>query len=250
MTLRQGIVVAVHPEDHAVDLLMVDNGERLVGVQVQSANGSSRSGSIDLPEAPKRQKKWDITEATDMETIAFVDYVSGRNNPVVTGFRIPQVNSMLSKDPAVTLSRSKSDVMRYDDGKGNFGILHPSGAFIAVGATPDVYDFPSMADGALTLDRNTEQKTYMRVALGGQAVDIVMSPDGDLKISLKKDFTLECQSGTVKATEGLTFDTPKAHFTGEVTSEKDMIAGTVSLQKHLNTGVVKGGDKSGPPATS
>lgn len=246
MSLRKGIVVAVHASDHSVDLVMVDDGSRKVGVQVQSPNASGRAGTVDLPDVPTRKNKWDITEKVDWDVHATVDMI-GRN-PVVTGFIYPQVNKMLSSDPKVSIQRTKSDVLRYDDGNGNFGIVHPGGAFIAVGSTPDVYTFPSMADGAMAPDRNTDQKTYMRVSLGGQAVDIVMSPGGDLKITLKKDFTLECQSGTVKATEGLTFDSPTAHFTGEVTSDGDMIAGTVSVQNHVNTGVQKGGDNSGPPA--
>jgi porphobilinogen synthase len=45
--LKKGIVVAVHPEDHSVDVVLSD-GRRLTGVQVSTPNGSTRSGTSDM----------------------------------------------------------------------------------------------------------------------------------------------------------------------------------------------------------
>lgn len=94
MALRRGIVVAVHPADHSVDLVMSDNGARLIGVQVMTSNGSTRSGSVDLPDVIEKTNKWDVSKPTGQDMIAMVDTMRGQ--PVVTGFLYPQVNQMLS----------------------------------------------------------------------------------------------------------------------------------------------------------
>ncbi len=192
---------------------------------------------------------WDITKTTGQDMIAFVDYV-GRN-PVVTGFRFPQINQMLFKDPKMKFSRHQSDVMSYIDGSGNMGILHPGGAFIQIGSSPEKPDFASKnADASLSPDRNTDSKVYLRVALAGNVAELTMTPDGGCTLKLAKDLDIECDKATIKAPGGMTFDTPDAHFTGNVTSDGDMVADGVSLVNHENTGVVKGGDNSGPPAKS
>lgn len=203
---RKGIVVATHPEDHSVDLVMVDNGERLIGVQVEAGSASSRSGSIDLPEAPQRKDKWDITQETDQEIHAIVDYV-GRT-PTVRGFLFPQINQMLFKDPKMRFNRHQSDVMSYTDGDGNFGIMHPSGAFIQVGEKPEKPELASKnADASLKPDRNTGKKVFLRVALAGNVAELTMTPDGTCTLKLEKDFDVEAQGNiTMKAKGNMTLE--------------------------------------------
>lgn len=246
MSKRKGIVVATHPEDHSVDLVMVDNGERLIGVQLQTPSGSTRTGSVDLPAVPEKKDKWDITKDTGQDMHAIVDYV-GRT-PIVTGFLYPQINQMLFKDPKMRFNRHQSDVMSYTDGDGNFGIMHPSGAFIQVGEKPEKPELESKnADQSLKPDRNTGKKVYLRVALAGNVAELTMTPDGTCTLKLQQNLEIECDKASVKAPGGMTFDTPKAHFTGEVTSDGDMTAGDISLQKHKTSGVKSGSDTSDKP---
>lgn len=201
MSLRKGVVVGTHPEDHSVDLVMVDDGSRLVGVQVQTQNGSSRSGTVDLPAVPEKKNKWDITEQTDQEMLALVDYV-GRN-PVVTGFLYPQINQMLFKDPKMKFGRHQSDVMNYIDGDGNMGILHPSGAFIQIGEKPEKPELASKnADASLAADRNTGKKVFLRVALAGNAVELTMTPDGTCTLKMEQDFDLQAKGNINMKAEG------------------------------------------------
>ena len=75
MSFRKGIVVDTHPEDHSVDLVMTDDGSRLIGVKVLSQNGSSRSGSVDMPEVSGRKNKWDISQKTGQEVLAAVAFM-------------------------------------------------------------------------------------------------------------------------------------------------------------------------------
>lgn len=197
---RKGIVVATHPEDPSVDIVMVDDGSRLTGVQLMAPMGASaRTGSIDLPEVPEKKDKWDITKETGQDMIAIVDYV-GRT-PVVTGFMFPQISQMTFKDPKMRFNRHQSDVMSYIDGDGNMGIMHPGGAFIQIGEKPEKPELASKnADASLKPDRNTGKKVFLRVALAGNVAELTMTPDGTCTLKLEKDFEVEAKGNiTMKA---------------------------------------------------
>ena len=197
---RKGIVVATHPEDPSVDIVMVDDGSRLTGVQLMAPMGASaRTGSIDLPEVPEKKDKWDITKETGQDMIAIVDYV-GRT-PVVTGFMFPQISQMTFKDPKMRFNRHQSDVMSYIDGDGNMGIMHPGGAFIQIGEKPEKPELSSKnADASLKPDRNTSKKVFLRVALAGNVAELTMTPDGTCTLKLEKDFEVEAKGNiTMKA---------------------------------------------------
>lgn len=231
MTLRQGVVVATHPEDHSVDLVMVDNGERLIGVQVQTPSGSSRTGTVDMPEVPERKNKWDITKPTGQDMIAFVDYV-GRN-PIVTGFRFPQINQMLFKDPKMRFSRHQSDVMSYIDGDGNLGIMHPSGAFIQIGEKPEKPELANKnADASLAADRNTGKKVHLRIELAGNVARLTMTPDGTCELLLEKDFDLKAKGNIGLEAEGNIKLKAGGTFTAESGGKASINGSTV----HLNEG--------------
>ena len=197
---RKGIVVATHPEDPSVDIVMVDDGSRLTGVQLMAPMGASaRTGSIDLPGVPEKKDKWDITKETGQDMIAIVDYV-GRT-PVVTGFMFPQISQMTFKDPKMRFNRHQSDVMSYIDGDGNMGIMHPGGAFIQIGEKPEKPELASKnADASLKPDRNTGKKVFLRVALAGNVAELTMTPDGTCTLKLEKDFEVEAKGNiTMKA---------------------------------------------------
>jgi hypothetical protein len=198
MSFRKGIVVEVHPEDHSVDLVMADDGTRLVGVQVITPNGSTRTGTVDLPAIPKRANKWDVSQPTGQDMHAIVGYV-GRN-PVVTGFIFPQVNQMLSKDGQLRLMRHQSDVMTTIDGDGNIQLAHPSGLFLRIGADPELQDFTGKnADANSKADRNTGTTPYVRLAMAGGKAVLTIAPDG--AVSLTTETTVDVQAkGNVAVT--------------------------------------------------
>lgn len=223
MSDRIGYVVAVHPEDHSVDLVMADNGERLIGVQVPTLNGSTRTGTIDLPAVPEKKDKWDITQLTGQDMKAIVGYV-GRN-PVVRGFLFPQVNQMLSKDPKMRIDRHQSDVMTTLDGDGNFQWSHPSGMYIRVGESPDKVDMAGKnADGSAAFDRNTGRKVNLRIGFPGGAYELTITPDGKLSMLAKQGFEVEAQAdSSVKA--------PKLTLDADVEITKSLkVAGETKLQ--------------------
>lgn len=216
MAMRKGIVVATHPEDHSVDLVMVDTGERIIGVQVMTSNASSRSGTVDMPAVPEKKDKWDITQDTGQEMHAIVGYV-GRT-PVVTGFLYPQINQMLFNDQKMKFSRHQSDVMTSIDGDGNISLQHPGGAFIQIGEKPEKPELASKnADASLKPDRNTGKKVYLRVELAGNVARLTMTPDGTCELLLEKDFNLKAKGdidmeaeGDIKMKAGGTFSAESA----------------------------------------
>lgn len=195
---------------------MTDTGERVIGVQVMTPNGSTRSGTVDLPAVPEKADKWNIEKLTGQDMIAFVDYV-GRN-PVVTGFRYPQINQMLLKDPKARLSRHQSDVISYIDGEGNISLQHPGGAFIQIGASPEKTDLAGKnADASLAVDRNTDSKVYLRVELAGNVARLTMTPDGTCELLLEQNFDLKAKGninmeaeGDIKMKAGGTFSAESA----------------------------------------
>lgn len=255
--LRQGFVVEVHPDDHSVDLVMMDDGSRLVGVQVQTPNGSRRTGTVDLPEIPKRKNKWDISKKTDDDMIATVDYI-GRT-PIVTGFLYPQVNRMLLKDGRTRIMRHQSDVIETIDGRGNYQWVHPSGLHIRMGETPDLEPIQN-ADGGAAADRNTDVKPYIRVGLPGGKMTITVNPDGQIQIDTQDEVILNAQKAvTVHSDESITLDTPTVNVTHDLNVGGALnVAGATALHditsngkdisdkhRHLNSG---GPSTGGPVA--
>lgn len=259
MALRKAIVVASYPKDHAVDLIMVDNWARFVGVQVSTASGSARTGSNKIPRVRDRgEDKWVISRQTEQEVMALVDFVG--KIPVVTGFLFPQISQMTFDEEGLEFERTDSDVIRYTDAEGNTGLLHPSGAYITMGTKPDRRNFGGgNFDKNLAIDRNTETKPYFRIGMAGNVVELTFTPEGKVRLLAQDEIYAECTQATVKASDGILLDTPMVHATGkmhvdgdittngQVKSDGDQIAGTISQINHVHPGVEKGGDKTKEP---
>lgn len=258
MALRKGIVVATHPRDHSVDLVMVDNYARVIGAQVVAPTGSARTGSVKLPEVRDRADKWDISSQDGQAIIALVDYVG--TVPVVTGFLYPQISQMTFDDPALEFDRHTSDVIRYTDGKGNSGLLHPSGAYITMGTSPDRRDFSGTNyDKNLAVDRNTDTKPYFRIGMAGNVIEVTFTPEGKVQLIAQENVEVHCKEAQVIASDGILLDTPLVHITqalhvdGAVTtnstikSDGDQVAGSISQIGHVHGGVQSGGSKTAPP---
>ena len=91
MMLRLGRVVAIHPEDNSVDILMTDDGARLAGVQVLASVASTRSGLVDLPipaQPHDENAKWDIAQATEEDVIAAINDKSLKAKKMGNAYRI------------------------------------------------------------------------------------------------------------------------------------------------------------------
>lgn len=229
MNLRQAIIVEVHPSDHSVDLVMVDDGTRHLGVQVATPNGSARTGTVDLPAVPQRDDKWDITKRTGQDMQALVAFV-GRN-PVVVGMLYPQVNQMLLKDPKARRQRHQSDVETLVDGDGNIQITHPSGTYIRIGEAIEVDTLDGKYADTSATDRNQAKRVNIHIGMADGALELTLSPTGAVSLRCNQGITVDAgQAVNIKA-PSVTLDTPETHLTGNLTVDGETtLTGAVSTQ--------------------
>jgi GpV Apex motif len=231
--MKKGIVVATHPGDHSVDVVLSD-GRRLTGVQVLTPNGSARSGTFDMPAVPERRgDRWDIRETNGQDQVALVEFVG--EVPVVVGFLFPQVSQMTFDDPKLRVTRHQSDVMSVVDGDGNMQITHPSGAYIRLGETADAVDLSAKnTDASLATDRNAGRKLFLRVVVPG-AFDLKITPEGQLTLTLER-------GAVIDAPDGITLNTPLVSV-----PNGDVVASGISLVQHVHGGIEPGPSNTGVP---
>ena len=204
MSLRVAVIVETHPQDHSVDLVMVDDGTRHLGVQVLSQNASARTGLLDMPKIVPVGDKWDITKANGQDMKALVAF-TGRT-PVVLGTLFPQVNQVLLKDPEVRRYRHQSDVETLIDGNGNIQLTHPSGTYIRVGESVEADTLAGKHADTSATDRNTGRRVNIHIGLAGGVLELTMTPDGAVSLKCAQGLTLEAgQNSTIKS-PNLTLD--------------------------------------------
>lgn len=230
-------MVDTHPEDYSVDLVMLDDGSRIVGAQVMSHNGSARAGSVDLPSIGKKKDKWDLAERTDNETTAIV--ATMRGHPVVLGFIYPQVSEMTFDDPDRRMSRHVSDVYHTIDGKGNVQFGHPAGVYVKIGASPEPDDFSSKNfDKNFAPKRNADTPVAFRY--GNKDSYFEMLPNGEVNI-VAKVVRVTCDGHTT------TISADGVHTPDRVVADTDVLGGGISLKTHQHSGVRGGPDNTGAP---
>ncbi len=242
---RKAIVVECHPEDNSVDLVMCDDGARLSGVPVMAHSASARSGSVDMPEMPKKtgESKWDITQrhGQDMEALVAV---MGRGNPLVVGFIYPQISQMTFKDPKRKFSRHQSDVYHTIDGNGNFEFYHPCGAYVRIGESTEHEDLEKKNfDESLKLDRNKERSVKIHLSTKAGHAYITLDPGGDIVIHAEK-------SVTISGLEAVNINAKDINLNGKVNISGGHVKhnGKNIGDTHVHGGVTPGGGESGPPA--
>lgn len=242
MSARIGIVVAVHPTDHSVDLVMADDGSRLVGVQVTTPNGSTRSGTVDLPEITPSGDKWDIRKPTGQDMKAIVSFVG--TNPVVTGFLYPQVNQMLMKDGKARRYRHQSDVETLIDGDGNIQVTHPSGTYIRIGEAVAVDTLAGKHADTSSTDRNTAKQVSVHIAMAGGKATLTFAPDGSVSLVTKSTVNVKADGQVKIEAPSVLLDAAETKLTGNLevlgtTTLKDVTSNAKdvgSTHTHLNSG--------------
>ena len=253
MKLRQGIVVATHPEDHSVDLVMIDDGSRMVGVQVLTPNGSQRTGTFHMAPVTREGDKWDISKRTDQDQYAVVGFIN--THPVVVGYLFPQINQMNLKSDRTFYFRHHSDVTVRVNEFGALSINHPGGLGISIGTpgAPEGQD-DSAADEQ-GISRNDNIYPDLTISLRGNnsskpgAFSLSVGPDGRLSISSRESITIGASESMTLIAKKLTLqaekirmETPLVEVAGDVLTDQG-----VSHNTHVHGGIVRGGaDTDGP----
>lgn len=184
-----GRVVAVHPEDNSVDIVMVADGARLAGVQVLAGAGASRrSGRSGLtePTQANANDKWDRSTATDCDEIACVGYINGRQ-PVVIGFLFPQIAQTLFARKNFFVDRHPSDWYQTVDDAGNVEFSHPSGTFLRFAESPEHEDLTGLDfDKNWKIARNTTRAPWFSLMVKNAGVEkarLRIDPNGNVTFS-------------------------------------------------------------------
>lgn len=264
MSLKLGIVTAVHPEDRSVNLVMVEDGSRLAGVQVLGEMLTDRSGRFDLHETGTSADgdEWSVTAARDQQqVIAAVGYI-GRT-PVVLGFMPQQILQMTFKRLNFRIDRHPSDVYSSLDNEGNFEWSHPSGSFVRVAEDPEHEDLTGQdADGKFKVDRNTARAPWLSVLIknsGAEVARVRIDPSGNVALDHAGNLTSHTGGNAAITVDGTT----TATLTGAAVLNAPAgltINGNVATvgtltnngknvgSPHTHTNVKAGIDTSGPPS--
>lgn len=150
MELKLAKVVKVHPQHRSVDLVFLSGGVQLSGVPVMTHNGTSSSGSFDLPSpVVDEDKPWDTSLLGKRDMVAVVG--SAGDYPIVLGFLMPQISEMMFEEENLRVDRHVSDVYTVHDAQGNVTLNHPSGSHVFIGP-----DSPRRVDG-MDYDKQSKQ---------------------------------------------------------------------------------------------
>lgn len=238
MNLRIGRVAAVHPEDHSVDLVMVDDGSRLVGVQVLAQGAGTSTGVFDLPDPDAPPDKWDLRQRTGREAMAVVGQLS-QASWVVLGFLFPQVSQMTFADGRY-FHRFPSDVYMTVTKAGDCELSHPNGDFIRLGASPAHEDLSGANfDANLSRGRNTGASLHLRAKIG--TTTLTIAPGGHVTLEHAGNLTINT-GGNAAVTAGGTATVTSGGAATVQAPSVTLDAPTVSCTGNLNvTGVTSTG---------
>lgn len=248
--MKIGYVTATHPEDHSVDLVMLDDGSHLAGVQVMAGAASTRSGDNDLPApgAPPSGDKWSVTDLrSGQDLIAVVGYI-GRV-PLVFGFLFPQVCQMLFARTGFRVDRHTSDWYTTVDANGNVEMAHPSGTFVRVAENPEHEDLTGQDfDKKWKIDRNTTRAPWLSVMLknaGAEVMRLRCDPAGNVTLHNVGTLTAQVDGNTAITTPQLTL-TGKLIVNGDVATTGALTNNGTNVGSSHTHSDPQGGRTGGP----
>lgn len=214
---KRGRVVAIHPEDYSCDIVLLADGSRLVGVQIQSQSASTNTGLADLAQmAPSPDgSHWNASQKTGRDIIAIVGWCDG--TPFVNGFLFPQICQMTFAEANRKVDRHASDFYHTIDGAANAEWYHPSGTYLRMGSTPAHEDLTGKDfDGKWAVTNNTATAPHVQLVVanaGAVKCTINVDPSGNVSVISASG------SASFVFPGGSTFDTPLATFTGDVKAD-------------------------------
>lgn len=243
--LKQGKVVAIHPESNAVDLIMNRTGERLSNIQVLAPNASTRTGRSGLatPTPASGSDPYSIIETNNLDIWAAVAMMDGY--PVVVGFRFPDICQMLFLAGGRRIDRHESDLYTSIDAEGNFELYHPSGTYFRIGASNAHEDLTGLDfDGNWKITQNTTStpQVHLTVANGGAV---------KASVNIDQNGNMTTAAATWTHTGPMTVDGAFAVSGAGITvTGGDVVADNYSLKTHPHSGVQTGSGQSGPPVAA
>lgn len=241
----------VHPEHNAVDVTMLHDRRRLVGVPVISMSASGNTGVIDLPIPTLTtggEEKWESQNTKDRDIVAIIGFSEG--TPICFGFIYPPVSQMNFEGEIAQerrIQRHASDVYETIDKDGNCEFYHPSGTFLRFAEDPEHFDLSGKDyDKKWNIKKNKDKKPYIRLevhAAGEKKARITVSPKGEVEVLCDDQVAVNTQKGVdVIAQEDVTVDTQadvKVTAQGDVSVDA---GGEVSITAGSGVTITAGGE--------
>lgn len=244
-------VAAVHPEDHSVDIVMVDGSGRYPAVQVLAIGAGTNTGLVNMPAPTASADKWGLAEKTGNDALAVVGFLAP-GVPIVLGMLYPQVNGMLFADGR-KIDRHSSDVYSTVDAQGNAEWYHPSGTFVRVGASPAHEDLTGKDyDANWQISKNTGAAVHLVATVanaGAVKATLDIDPSGNITLTHQGNLTVNT-TGTAHVTSGgnatvtaphLEIEATSTHMTGTLTVE-----GLLTYKAGLSGSGGSGASMTGP----
>ncbi len=257
--LRLARIIAVHPQRRRVDVVFLDNGQRVADVPVAAGAVASDSGSWAVPSAPRPAND---SQAADLPTsgramIAVCGFAADR--PMVIGFHQPGTGAMAPSEQDRAIYRHPSGTYATVAPDGTVEVKHASGAHLRIGAggTAPVPGVPAGGGGAAPT-----------VTLKTENVELKIAPDG--KVTLEASNNVEMTTPTLKVngnveiagnlsvaaaggggatvtmTGNIVLD-GNMSASGNLAADGEVQAGSIPLTSHRHQNVQPGGGNSGTP---
>lgn len=243
-------VVAIHPESHSVDVVVLRTGARLAAVPVLAGMASGQTGLSDL-HLPDAAKGFDSDNTGKRDIVAVLAYY--REAPFVVGFLFPQVAECLFKRDDFRVSRHASDVYTTVDAAGNIEIAHPSGAFVRIAESPAHENLTGQDyDKVWKIARNTGRAVHIHIEQAGGVASINIAPSGAVTVNTTSSVAVVATGpASVASSASIALTAPAIALTGVTTIggtlavTGDVTAGGKSLMNHTHTDP-QGGSVSPP----
>lgn len=201
-SLRLAKVVKVHHEHRAVDLVLLDNGWQLSGVQVMAPTASTCTGDLDLPEPIVAGEKWDPVLYDKRDIIAVVAETEGM--AIVIGFILPQICQMNFERENFAVYRHASDVYTTIAENGDTELYHPSGTYIKIGQDPAHEDLTGKDYDGLWKLKGAKPAQLTIVVNGGKA-SLSIAANGHVTLNTAQGVTVTTsKSVAVTAAQNVT----------------------------------------------
>lgn len=240
-------VVACHPESHAVDIVILDDGRRFSGVQVLSPMAGGNVGLVDLPSPSVTDplKPFESANTGVRDIFCLVDFVS-RDIPVVLGFLYPQVSECLFADANLRVNRHASDVYHTITETGDIELSHPSGSFIKISEDPAHVDLTGLDyDARWKIKNNLERLPNIRVVvanINGVQATITIDLAGNVSLVNAGNVGINTAGTTTVVSGGeVSLTAPNVvidatvHIKKLVTCDDDVVASGKSLVHHTHS---------------
>lgn len=256
-------VVAIHPDAHAVDVVLLRTGQRAAGVPLMTSGASTATGVTDLPPvtAPDGDDRWNVPARGQSDMLVVLAPTPG-GNWIAIGSLFPQINAVLNAEAGRRVYRHSSGAWHMIAPDGTVTIGHPSGAVICMG--PNLTPTNPVGGDVHGQWRHDGPNAGAQVGL-----HVTMPSGAELTVATDGQVTM-------KAITQATFDTPQASFTGNVSiaggltmtgtngtgnittpgnidadgtmhADGHITSGSISLREHVHSDVQSGPYNTGQP---